>query len=444
MQIIRTGVITIYDPPKHLYDAITEALSLRNPSYEQACRANPRARFTITPTIPYWKWDKKQRTLTIGRGAYPRLMRYLERSRDEYVLDDRTVRPPMADTPRMTPKLREYQQGVPDLVAAQLRIQGDGVLRCDTGFGKTVVSLQVANLLNVRTLVIVPKTDLKTQFESTRDDLFAFGESNVEVVTVQKIMRDMNGWRTRANDFGLVIFDECHLAVPAKSRAAVEIFNAQYRLGLTGTARRTDGQGEAIFFTFGPVVVDKKMPRIDPKIRLIEYLNPLIGEDYAAIIDEQVNDPARNEFIADVAASQARQGRKVLILTKRVEHYKIIDQHLKDYGVAVEMLESSTNRGERDATMRRLRDNPNTYQILLGTFSLLSTGTDIPSLDTLIIAGDLKSDVLAEQSAGRILRLFSGKQDPLIIDFQDRGNKILRRQARLRQDTYEGLGWQIE
>jgi superfamily II DNA or RNA helicase len=74
---------------------------------------------------------------------------------------------------------------------------------------------------------------------------------------------------------------------------------------------------------------------------------------------------------------------------------------------------------------------------------MLSTGTDIPALDTLIFAGDLRSDVLQEQSAGRILRLFRDKQHPKIIDFVDNKTGILNHQGKARIRWYKKQGWEI-
>jgi superfamily II DNA or RNA helicase len=104
---------------------------------------------------------------------------------------------------------------------------------------------------------------------------------------------------------------------------------------------------------------------------------------------------------------------------------------------------SDEKREARKDKMNRLKISSD-YKVVFGTFSILSTGTDIPSADMLLIAGDLKSSVLARQSVGRILRIFEGKPNPVIIDIYDTGNPIFRRQGKLRQQLYSKLGWEIQ
>ena len=95
------------------------------------------------------------------------------------------------------------------------------------------------------------------------------------------------------------------------------------------------------------------------------------------------------------------------------------------------------------ATVASIRDGSLPFDCVVGTFSLLSAGTDFPSLDTLVFAGDVKSDILQEQSIGRVRRLFEGKKEPLIIDVQDSGNYVLARQAGERNKFYNAQGWAV-
>ena len=104
-------------------------------------------------------------------------------------------------------------------------------------------------------------------------------------------------------------------------------------------------------------------------------------------------------------------------------------------------ISSGTGQRERIQLLSDLREGKSDFDVLLGTYSMLATGTDIPSLDTLVFAGDLKSDVLAQQAVGRILRLFKDKQSPKIIDVADFGNGIFLHQFKERRRFYKSQGW---
>ena len=111
--------------------------------------------------------------------------------------------------------------------------------------------------------------------------------------------------------------------------------------------------------------------------------------------------------------------------------------------IKIHTISSNTPQKERDILLTKLRNNEEDFDIILGTFSMLSTGVDIPSLDTLVIAGDLKSSVLTEQSSGRILRMFSGKKNPKVVDLDDNLNPMLHRQALERKRFYKENNWEI-
>lgn len=112
---------------------------------------------------------------------------------------------------------------------------------------------------------------------------------------------------------------------------------------------------------------------------------------------------------------------------------------MKDIG-GVYHIESGT-KGKADL-LKGFKDGSIPYSCIIGTGSLLGTGFDVPSLDRLIIAGDMRSSVLTIQSVGRILRLLNGK-NPQVIDMCDDKNPMLLSQYRSRKKVYSSNGWDI-
>ena len=53
------------------------------------------------------------------------------------------------------------------------------------------------------------------------------------------------------------------------------------------------------------------------------------------------------------------------------------------------------------------------------TIAILTEGTDIPIVDCILLTRPTQSTTLFQQMFGRGLRLFPGKEDCLVIDFED-------------------------
>jgi superfamily II DNA or RNA helicase len=176
----------------------------------------------------------------------------------------------------------------------------------------------------------------------------------------------------------------------------------------------------------------------------IVYTNADIYEsyNYHEIIDSQINCESRNKLIIDTINELLEKNRKILVFTKRIEHAR----RLREIGKFKNsfFLSSTINAKERSELLTKFREEKIDFDVIFGTFSLLATGTDIPRIDSLVFAGDLRSDVLQEQGSGRCLRLLTGKQNPLIIDVVDNKNGILFHQAKERIKWYRKMGWQLD
>lgn len=408
----------------------------------------------LSPTIKYYDEEKGTGRMLLPRGVLDELQglakgigAHLETA------DGRSHGEPVAFPRDREPvALRGYQLGIVEEVTAR----DNGVVRCGTGFGKTVVALAVSQRLGLKSLFVVPKSHLADQLVAEAGKFLGVearvlgrkvrrgdaGEEGgpIDVATIQWLQRNPEWAREHRDDYGLLIADECHQLVPEKSRRVIQAFNPKHLYGLTATPRRSDGQGGAISLMFGEVLADRDLPRASPTVKVVSYSGHIPMGEYGDIVEFQVGDPDRNRLVASVVEREILAGRKVLVLTKRVAHYEAIRSMLPDYDAIVSVSSVDPNR---QALMSGLRSGERIFDCLLGTFSLLGTGIDLPTLDTLVIAGDLKSDVLAEQACGRILRLFEGKKDPVIMDVADVGNPILRNQARERKKFYASMGWTV-
>ena len=345
------------------------------------------------------------------------------------------------------PNPREYQIGITDRILKHEQ----GILNLGTGYGKTFVAAKLAEETNLKTLIIVHRGDILQQFKDFIKNGYGYDVGiisgntfeirDITIAMIQTLkLRDLSKIRS---EFGMIICDECHTMVGEKSYKVISSFNPFRLYGMTGTADRSDGQGEAIKFYFGDIIVKEDLPQKKPVVEVIKFKEEFWGSDYHEIIESQCENLNRNKLIADIIKKE--KGRKILVLTKRVKHYELIydllPSDLKSYKIY-----SKTKASEkeiRSKLLEKLRDGSSDFDVIMGTFSLLSTGVNIPALDTLIIAGDLKSEVLSRQSVGRILRLFADKKQPKIIDIDDAASGILHNQALARRRMYKQNNWEI-
>jgi len=156
--------------------------------------------------------------------------------------------------------------------------------------------------------------------------------------------------------------------------------------------------------------------------------------------DSMVTHHSRNTLLAGIITGEMMSGKKVLVLLKRRDHCEEI---LKRLPKSDSIYYADSDDPLRNDTLLEMRSGTKQFHVLIGTFSLLATGTDIPSLDVVIFGGSLKSDVLVAQGAGRVLRLFEGKETAKIYDFYDNLNPIYKRQAYARFNFYQQKKWKV-
>lgn len=427
--------------------ALQTTLTIPNPLYYRLVRmGKTRALYNVPKDFRYWH-KLPNEGMVVGRGMYDRIQAYCAKWKIDIENVDTTIDAPLPAPMALFRKPRQYQEGDVEHIAQRR----NGVLKLGTGYGKTYIALALIQKLQQQTLIIVPRTHLVQQFaeecKATLGWKPAIMQGNtietgiITIASIQTLQRRRQWINENRDRFGCVIVDEAHGFITESRMAVIQSFRPKYLYGMSATPRRTDEQSKAIFFLFGDQLIDKSLPKTAPQVEMVPTNVKIPMDEYPTMIDTQVQNHDRNALIRDRVFDEYTKYRRILILTKRVAHAKLLEEELEGRGVPTLLIESSTSVKKRNALLKQLRENTVDIDVLLGTFSLLATGTDIPALDTLVFAGDLKSDVLQEQSAGRILRLFGDKQHPLIIDFVDNLNPILNHQAKARRKFYLDQHW---
>jgi superfamily II DNA or RNA helicase len=161
-------------------------------------------------------------------------------------------------TLKITSEPRPYQQ---EAIAAWRRAKRRGVIVLPTGAGKSLVAQMAIGLCGRSTLIVVPTLDLMNQWYDLLLSSFAAevgllggGYFEIGALTVTTYASAFRVMERLGNRFGLLIFDECHHLPSSIYRYAAELSLAPFRLGLTATPERADGEDQALEQLIGPTV----------------------------------------------------------------------------------------------------------------------------------------------------------------------------------------------
>ncbi len=351
--------------------------------------------------------------------------------------------------------LREEQKPIEELYLKSAEKRGGGIISIKCGGGKTVLALHIASVLSVKTVVIVHKDFLMTQW---RDRIIEFlpdarigkiqqntvdiEDKDIVLAMVQSL--SMKEYEDGTFDsFGLAIFDECHHLGAEKFSKSMQKVASKYMLGLSATPKRKDGLSKVFEWYMGDIVYLQKKKNEDyAEVQLIdcdfndgkyekEELNFRKEPCMPKMINNICDNLPRTEMIVEITKKYHKEGRNVLILSDRRGHldliYKLLDGFSRGFYVG----------GMKAAALRESQEK----DILLATFSMAAEGMDIPKLDSVILASP-KSDV--EQSVGRVFRKKACDRDfhPLIIDLQDNFS-MFKKQCDKRLKLYRQMKFTI-
>ena len=426
---------------------IAKTLSLPNPLHAKLTRmGNIKALYAVPEFFKYYSYDKLTNTLTVPRGMRTRLLAYLDKRKFKpapLILED-TISPPISPLPPFKGKLRSHQEKALE----RLLEASEGILEASMGSGKTLIGLELTQRLQTKTLILVDKKMLGKQWQEEAKKFYNYTPalvcdgntktSDVTICTWQSLPKIIDKIK---NQIGLVICDEAH-TVPAEKRAELlQQLKPKHLYGLTATARRSkdDGQSEAIQFYLGPILFQHKQDQLKPVVEITFTKCKYREYEYHRLENAVMENENRNVLIRGLAAAAMAAGNKVLTLTKRVAHYKRLQEKLPPCENVYYIDAKDKNTPD---LLQSFRDGSKEYQGIFGTFSLLATGLDIKDLDILILASSVKSDVLTAQACGRILRLFGNKQ-PKIYDLVDYGHPIYKRHYWERKKVYDNRGWKV-
>ena len=332
---------------------------------------------------------------------------------------------------------------------------GDGgVLSLPCGYGKTFCATKiVADYLKLAALIIVPTECLMDQWidaiasfvpgariGSIQCDRVEVKDKDFVVAMLHSIALK-NYEPTVFDRFGIVIYDECHhLGSEHFSKSMMKI-RTRFILGLSATPVRRDGLSHVFYKFMGPLfhkerragsnTVYVKKLTLNSNSENYQVLRKANGIINTPVMTTAISNLLeRNQLIVFCIRQLIQQNRKILLLSSRREHLKVIKELLDaegikrpDTGKYITYGFYYGKQGMNRRTHRELLSESAKCDVVLGIDALAKEGLDIPDLNTLIFATPAGVDV--EQPVGRILRKFHKGLNPMVIDLVDNtGNYV--------------------
>ena len=355
----------------------------------------------------------------------------------------------------------------------EYKLYGGGtIISIYCGGGKTFCALYIMTKLAQKTLIIVHTSVLLTQWIE-RIEQFVPGakvgiikgkkcdveDKDIVIAMLQTLVSENRVFpRGFFDQFGLAIADEVHhLAAPTFSRA-LPIMATKYFLGLSATPTRNDKLEKVFYWHLGYIgndLIDRRGGQ-EVIIKYINYTNTHFREirrynarthrndayDIPKMVDLIISCKRRLKLIRFQLKIFAEQGRQILVLSSRKQHLKDLKENFDNFNYTkiINDQEVPITTGYYMGGMKKMDlEKSAKCDIIYGTFNLVAEGTDIPTLNTLLMACPRKE---VEQVVGRILRANTGFI-PIVIDIADNFS-IFVNQGTYRQRFYKRQKYHID
>lgn len=362
-----------------------------------------------------------------------------------------------------------------------------GILSAGTGTGKTIMSLEIARRLGRATLVMVYKDDLADQwiqrikafFPEARigriqgDTLdyknkdFVLLMAQTAVSRREQFLQDVD----LINAFGLTITDEVHRFGSELWGGVAPIFNSKWRIGLSATVRRKDNCENVFKYHIGDIVATASGTALDPDVYFYETGFRTTGDFNIDVLPVATQlkvisrNAYRNQKIAHKILQAASAGRKIIVLSKFIDHLQRIEGMVSAlmkmkrqesanskvyktsfYVGALYTGETRVNKKGEKVKVKKQQTKEDLIEaakanIIFASYKKAEDALDIPDLDTLFMVLPISDP---EQATGRILRLHEGKKKPMVVDVSDDNVKFCRDVKRSRVRLYERKKWPMK
>jgi superfamily II DNA or RNA helicase len=399
------------------------------------------------------KYDERIKMYRAPAYCYAPILRILH-GKTEYIDDARSYIKLNLEL-ETEKKPRQHQA---EAFNAWRQAQYRGVVVLPTGSGKSFLAHMAISHIKRNTLIVVPTIDLLNQWATQLEETFncqigmlGGGVKEIREITVSTYDSALLMMEFIGNQFGFIIYDECHHLPGERNRLSATMSIAPYRLGLTATPERNDDGEKTLYQLLGPLCYRQDIDEMKGDVLApyrVERVELELDEDEALAYEE--NRDIYKQFLRDnsinfgngdgwgrfmymvavqpngKAAFKAYMEQRRIARSGRAKLRKIWEL-LQEHGGArtiiftadndtayeigrtffLPVLTHHTKLVERKEMLASFRNGE--YPVLV-TSKVLNEGVDVPEASIGIVvsgSGSIREHV---QRLGRILRQAAGKQ----------------------------------
>lgn len=314
---------------------------------------------------------------------------------------------------------RPYQKECLETIAAKGK--GRWLVKLATGMGKTAIFTHVPH---ERMLILSHRQELVDQPLNYFPDSVVKGkeigsehappDATVVSASVQSIARRLQKFSPES--FDLIVVDEAHHSAAPTYRKILDYFKPEVLLGFTATPNRADGA--RLDDVYQEIIYDKDLRWGIEQGYLcdIECKRAYIGYDLSKVSTRN-GDYALDELGEAMSGCEAAIAEAYRTLAKGSTLIFAVNVEMcEDIAALIDgavVVSGKTPRPEREDIIRRF--DAGEIPCIVNCM-VLTEGTDITRVETIIMARPTQSDSLYIQMVGRGLRLFDGKERLRLID----------------------------
>lgn len=344
-------------------------------------------------------------------------------------------------------ELYEYQEGAISQIFDKFETAPEDhhlLYQLPTGGGKTVIfSEMVRQYLkkhSKKVLVMTHRVELCRQTSTmltgfgvvnkvvdSKADLDDQAEYSCYVAMVETLNNRLNDDKLDISDVGLVIIDEAHYNSFTK---LFKFFEKSFILGVTATPLSSNKElpmkGNYDELIVGETIESLIENEFLARAEVFQYdmgLTSLeIGSngDYTVKSSEDLySSPAMLEKLL-MAYEKHSKGKKALIFNNGINTSINVYHTFNAAGLPVMHLDNTATKKQRAQILKWFKETPNA---ILTSVSILTTGFDEPTIDTIILNRATKSLTLYYQMIGRGSRILNNKSKFTVVDL---GNNMYR------------------
>ncbi len=345
-------------------------------------------------------------------------------------------------------ELYTYQKGAIDQIFEKFESAADDhhlLYQLPTGGGKTVIFSEIVRQYlkthKKKVLVMTHRIELCKQ---TSKMLTSFGVTNkvvdskanlddqeaysCYVAMVETLNNRLNDDKLDISDVGLVIIDEAHYNSFTK---LFKFFENSFLLGVTATPLSSNKdlpmKGNYNELIAGESIESLIENEFLARAEVFQYdmgLTSLeIGSngDYTVKSSEDLyTSPAMLEKTLE-AYKKHSDGKKTLIFNNGINTSIMIYHTFKEAGLPIMHLDNTATKKQRKHILKWFHETPNA---ILTSVSILTTGFDEPTIDTIILNRATKSLTLYYQMIGRGSRILNNKSKFTVIDLGNNNHRF--------------------